>query len=224
MSLVKYPIRIGARFSRLVVTGPMETPTSKFPCVCDCGNVHYATSSHLRTGICKSCGCWKKERLGQPKTHGYSGIRKIPEYHVWISMNQRCYSKTCKRYSLYGARGIFVCNEWRKDFPRFLADMGRRPSPKHSLDRTNNDGPYAPWNCKWVTHTEQTRNTRRNRKLTFLGQTKCMSEWAEIIGVDTRLIFSRLKRGYPLEIAFQKHPIARSQGVAKKAGRSSASL
>jgi hypothetical protein len=82
------------------------------------------------------------------------------EYTAWNDMIRRCERPTNKRYPDYGGRGISVCERWRGSFAAFLEDMGRSPSPKHSIDRINVNGHYEPDNCRWATATEQVRNTR----------------------------------------------------------------
>lgn len=85
---------------------------------------------------------------------------KHPMYRGYHTMLTRCRNPKSKDYHHYGGRGITVCDRWQQHFLNFLEDMGERPTPKHTLDRINNDGNYEPSNCRWATRTMQVRNTR----------------------------------------------------------------
>jgi len=110
-------------------------------------------------------------------------------------MLARCHYTNAINYHRYGGRGVTVCDRWLK-FGNFLADMGRKPSPKHSIDRTDNEGNYEPGNCRWATAKEQCRNTRRNRTLTHDGKTMCMAAWAEKLGITWATLSWRIKHGW----------------------------
>jgi hypothetical protein len=87
-------------------------------------------------------------------------------------------------------------------FTNYYSDMGPRPSPKHSIDRIDNNGNYCPENCRWATQTEQNRNQRNNRLLTFNGKTQCVTAWAEETGINRDTIDKRLKLGWTVEDVF----------------------
>ncbi|GJD92882.1 hypothetical protein OCOJLMKI_0065 [Methylobacterium iners] len=93
-------------------------------------------------------------------THGSNRRgRRAPEYTCWSGMHSRCTNQKLEAYKYYGGRGISVCAAW-KDFSQFLADMGPRPSPAHSIERLDNDGNYEPGNCVWATREVQSKNKR----------------------------------------------------------------
>jgi hypothetical protein len=129
-------------------------------CRCDCGTMIVVLTRNLITGNTTSCGC------GIPQaTHGHTRAgKRHPLYKIWSSMKERCFTATHQKYADYGGRGITVCERWvgPDGFPNFLADMGERPSG-YTLDRLDNDGPYSPENCRWVTSKRQNRNQRRTR-------------------------------------------------------------
>lgn len=131
-------------------------------CDCKCGETTTARSDQLKCGDKKSCGCLyaKKVHEGMGKTHGMTGT---PEHLAWMDMFQRCDNPNNARFKDYGGRGIRICEQWRgpTGFASFLTSMGRRPSSEYSLERVDNDGHYAPANCKWATWEEQYSNRRK---------------------------------------------------------------
>lgn len=142
-----------------------------------------------------------KSKVGMNVRHGGSlGGVKTPEYRAWLHMRERCFNPNNSRYARYGGRGITICECWNT-YENFLADMGQRPSPQHSIERINNDGNYEPSNCKWATRKEQQQNILHARRITFNGLTLCLSEWARRIGAAPATITGRLQRGWPLEKA-----------------------
>ena len=109
-------------------------------------------------------------------------------------MRSRCNSPTNWSYALYGGRGIQICERW-SDFTAFLADMGPRPSPDHSIDRIDNDGDYEPSNCRWATHKEQMRNRRVTIRVEFRGQTVALRDVADILGIGRNTLLRRYYNG-----------------------------
>ena len=126
-------------------------------CRCTCGTVRQVSTALLCKGRSRSCGCLAAE-LSTERGRKHGGAYSA-EYEIWRGMLQRCKNPKAHAYSSYGGRGITVCDAWL-DFAAFIADMGCRPSPQMSIDRRDNDGPYAPWNCYWATHMQQNNNTR----------------------------------------------------------------
>jgi hypothetical protein len=124
------------------------------------------------------------------------GAKFRAEYKSWAAMIRRCYSPESNRYRNYGARGVVVCDRWRNSFSAFIADMGVRPSTRHSIDRINVNGNYEPSNCRWSTAKEQNRNRTSNLLIEHDGQVKCLAEWAEFLGVESRLAQNRIRMGW----------------------------
>jgi hypothetical protein len=192
---------IGRRFERLMVIqeSPERPSLHEFQwiCRCDCGSEVKVRGTNLRTGNTTSCGCRRQEVSTQRALHHGAARRgrMLPEYISWVEMRKRCSNRNLPAFVDYGGRGIKVCPEW-DSFEQFYADMGARPSPKHSLDRINNNGPYSPENCRWATRTDQNRNTRATRFLTHQGQTLPIGDWADKTGIGLKTIHGRMRRGW----------------------------
>lgn len=134
----------------------------------------------------------RKYHLGGP-----SYRTNLSEYRVWTSMKTRCTNPKFKDWHLYGGRGIRVCERWSNSFVAFFADVGPRPSPRHSLDRwPDSDGHYEPTNVRWATPSEQCRHFSRNRNISFRGETLPMVAWSERTGLKREVIADRLNRGW----------------------------
>lgn len=136
---------------------------------CVCGSVRTVAGGKLRSGEAGSCGCRKGPKLAAAHTrHGdAAGGRLTAEYRVWSNMIDRCERPGNKSFRDYGERGIAVCPRWRESFAAFLEDMGRKPLPRLTIDRIDNEGSYEPGNCRWATRTVQNRN-KRNARLVHL--------------------------------------------------------
>ena len=174
-------------------------------CKCDCGKEVFVDGCCLRRGTTTSCGCYSRDRStkhGLAKRNRKTGETEHWIYKLWHGMKARCYNPNHKNYVDYGGRGITVCERWLNSVEAFYADMGDRPSDKHSIDRIDNDGPYSPDNCRWATMAEQNEGTRQTHLITASGITLSIGKWAKRLGVSRRTIASRIgKLGWSPERA-----------------------
>jgi hypothetical protein len=212
----------GRRFGLWVVgvrASNTKQGSARWYCQCDCGANGIVTAGNLHNGGSTGCGCTKPAKvIAGNTTHGHtSGGAQSSEYGTWCSMIQRCINPKVQYFAHYGGRGITVCNRWCKSFEDFIADMGPRPSPQHSLDRfPDNDGNYEPGNCRWATQSEQARNRRNNVIVDFNGELRPIVEWAERFNLDSGVLRYRLHRGWPIEKALTKPVASKKQLLSKE--------
>lgn len=177
-------------------------------CRCECGNIQVYNLQCLKRGTTRSCGCLRRERSSHCRiTHGHAKSTHAAcslEYSTWTRITQRCNNLHNHKYKNYGGRGIKVCQRWQT-FENFFADMGKKPSPQHSIDRIDVDGDYCPENCRWATQKEQQNNRRDNILLSAFGRTQTLSQWAEEVGIKTGTLQYRIARKWPIEKALL-HP------------------
>lgn len=193
-------ISIGDKFSRLTLKRFLGTRKGHHfgEWECECGKVLEIRISGVRTGNTLSCGCLNLElvtKLGfASKKHGGKGT---PEYYSYNHMKARCYRTTCAKYKNYGARGITITERWLGEhgFENFLADMGKKPTPEHSIERVNNDGNYEPGNCIWATMDEQAKNKTTTIRLELNGQKTYQADLAKKLNVDPHSIEYHLGLG-----------------------------
>lgn len=119
-----------------------------------------------------------------------------PGYHIWAAMIQRCTNPNCAAFPHYGGRGIEVCPRWRASFAAFAEDIGERPSRLHTIERKDNNGPYAPHNCRWATRAEQGRNQRSNRMIDTPAGRMFLCDAANTSGLKIQILWKRLNRGW----------------------------
>ncbi len=183
----------GKQFGRWTVLGPAPKrgKNRRWWCVCECGTERDVLGFQLNSGATVSCGC-------SGGTHGLWGST---EWNSWSSMRQRCNNPNMVYYNMYGGRGIYVCDRWQDSFENFYEDMGSKPSPSHSIERIDNDGPYSPENCRWATKKEQAGNRRSARTLTHEGETLSLTEWAGRLGITPNALYMRLYKGWSVEKA-----------------------
>jgi hypothetical protein len=140
----------------------------------------------------------RKSRLPIIDGHNFS---RHPAYAVWFNMRARCHRPRHREFKNYGARGIVVCDRWRDSLQAFVADMWPPPSSEHEIDRIDNDGPYAPENCRWATRLEQMNNQRKSRFIEWRGERRTISQWSRIVGLHQAALRERIKVGWPVELA-----------------------
>lgn len=196
----------GRRFGRLTPIAPGKPgPRSFWLCRCDCGTEKEIATGNLHNGSVKSCGCLNRDNL---TTHGKTGTAT---HRAWIVMRRRV-----RTHAHYISRGITVDPRW-DSYENFLADMGERPAGQ-TLDRIDNDGPYAPENCRWASRREQANNRGHTPMIIYQGRTQSLGDWARELNVDRGMLYNRIIRnGWSAERAFETplNPVGGIKGAKR---------
>lgn len=182
---------IGKRFGRLVVVDLDHINNHKtyWLCRCDCGNQKVIERAALTSGRTVSCGCYFKERFTK---HGLSRSRL---YNIWYDMRERCDNINSDKYQHYGARGISICDDWKKFEPFAIWSLQHGYSDDLTIDRIDGSDGYSPDNCRWVDWYIQANNTSRNHRVTYNGDNRTIGEWARLFGVKYGSLWARIRRG-----------------------------
>lgn len=211
---------VGQKFNRLLVVdnSGVRRGVAFVKCLCDCGKMIETRKGAVTSGQAKSCGCLQKERFREAVknirlTHGKT---RSKEYRIWSSMLQRCCNSNDKSYHNYGGRGITVCERWM-NFKNFFIDMGEKPTPKHSIDRIDNNKGYHPDNCRWATTEQQANNKRDSVRIRFDGKDLTISEWSRLIGISPSGLWYRLyEKKWPVHKALTMPTKARTIKTSNK--------
>ena len=125
-------------------------------------------------------------------------MSKTVEFRIWCNMIDRCERKWHKNYKDYGGRGIRVYPEWKNDFSAFISYIGKRPSPKHTIERLDVNKGYEPGNVAWATKSQQANNCRNSRYFDHNGRKMTVRQIMDELGTDlpVHLVIRRLERGW----------------------------
>lgn len=194
----------GQVFGRLTVVQQLPTdyrPTkhARWLCQCVCGRQKEVFGFSLERGQIKSCGCYRRE-VQRMRKRGTHGQHNTPLYHAWESLKQRCLNPKNPVYHRYGGRGITIDPLFIRSFEAFAKEIGFPPSPRHTIDRRDNNKGYEPGNLRWATRAEQSENREATNLLTYNGVTLSVTAWAKRLGLPYSTFYYRLHH-WPLEKA-----------------------
>ena len=183
---------IGRRFGKLTVIefAGVKNQRTMWRCLCDCGNYKTVQGKLLKNENVKSCGCLH---------HTINGLYKHRLYSIIKSMKNRCYNNKHEAYSRYGGRGIKVCDEWLQDFMNFYNwAINNGYHDNLTIDRIDNNKGYSPDNCRFVDRKTQQQNRRTNKFYTINGETHCLKEWCDLLGLNYQKVYKRIRRKWSI--------------------------
>lgn len=199
---------VGKKINRLTIIEAIDTPKGKsvVKAICECGKIITCKLSAIISGNTKSCGCMNKERI---TTHG---MTEHPLYRAYKAIMTRCYDKSNKKYKIYGGRGVTMCNEWLNSKESFF-NWALSNGWKKGLQIDKDIIPkrlgipslvYSPDMCSIVTPKVNNRNKSNSSMITHNGETLCVADWAEKLGISPVTINARIRIGWNRELAITK--------------------
>ena len=161
-------------------------------CKCKhCDNIIQRESTNIKKGLA-TCKCVHKKRIGKSNR---KPNRNTEIYSKWIGMKTRCYNQNEERFDCYGGRGITICDEWLNNFDAFYDWSIKNGWQKgYSIERKDVNGDYCPENCCWIPLIKQAENKRNTIYVELNGETKRLVEWCEILGLNYKTVYSRIKQ------------------------------
>lgn len=195
----KFKDLTGQKFGRLTALYRLHNYHKKgtyWLCVCDCGNIKEVNTYKLQDLHTKSCGCLKIDKtIQRNKDYAKHNKSNTRLYRIWHGMKNRCYNTGDKDYKNYGGRGIAVCSKWLDDFQSFNNwSINSGYADNLTIDRIDTNKGYSPDNCRWVDMKAQQRNKRNNKTHTINGETHCLSEWCELLGLNYYTVCTRINK------------------------------
>lgn len=174
---------------------------------CICGKEVKVAINNAKTGKQRSCGCLRGKMSVESKNS--HGLAKHPLFRIWVDMKNRCENKNATNYFRYGGAGIFICDEWRKDFINFYnwaINNGWKKGLRLDKDKIPYElgivnKSYCPEYCCFITHKENCNYRKSNKLITFNGVTKTMGQWSEQLGFNEDVLYNRFKYKWSIERA-----------------------
>lgn len=210
----KYRFKIGDEYNRLTIVKLVQyiegEKTKRKGCICKCSCGNYTGPSRLVSlvnGELMSCGCYQRELHSKQMAernykHGCS-IRNNREhlYILWGAMLDRTRNHNRKDSKYYSDKGIQVCDDWT-DYLIFKEwSMNNGYEEGLSIDRIDNSLGYCPENCRWIPLKDQNKNKTSNRVITIGNETMILEDWCRKQNLNSKLVSSRLSRGWSIEKA-----------------------
>lgn len=188
---------IGSRVGRLTILAYTEDKNYKY-CylvVCDCGTMKKIRSHKVYANRTLSCGCLKHSKTIDGMCG--DGMKKHPLYHTWKGIIYRCCKPSSSHYAHYGGRGITVAKEFLSAaifIGYVIENLGNKPTPKHEIDRVNNEKGYEPGNLRWATRIQNANNRRNTVMMEHDGNWMSVADVARLTGINYRTLYQRQKR------------------------------